>query len=102
MEEKKKKKTMDGMALRTYLRSLPVCESSEMAKRLADECKVPIYTFNNWRSGWVRIPELAKDKIEEVAGVKIFERVNPEKPYVPLNKNDAFQKVQKRRVQKKR
>lgn len=27
--------------------------------------------------------------------------VNPEKPYVPLNKNDAFQKVQKRRVQKK-
>ena len=50
------------------------CESSEMAKRLADECKVPIYTFNNWRSGWVRIPELAKDKIEEVAGVKIFER----------------------------
>lgn len=30
------------------------------------------------------------------------EHVNPEKPYVPLNKNDAFQKVQKRRVQKKR
>lgn len=25
--------------------------------------------------------------------------VNPEKPDVPLNKNDAFQKVQKRRVQ---
>ena len=32
----------------------------------------------------------------------IFYQVNPEKPYVPLNKNDAFQKVQKRRVQKKR
>ena len=30
------------------------------------------------------------------------EYVNPEKPDVPLNKNDAFQKVQKRRVQKKR
>ena len=28
--------------------------------------------------------------------------VNPEKPDVPLNKNDAFQKVQKRRVQEKR
>ena len=27
------------------------------------------------------------------------EHVNPEKPDVPLNKNDAFQKVQKRRVQ---
>lgn len=31
-----------------------------------------------------------------------FNRVNPEKPDVPLNKNDAFQKVQKRRVQEKR
>lgn len=30
------------------------------------------------------------------------EYVNPEKPDVPLNKNDAFQKVQKRRVQEKR
>ena len=28
--------------------------------------------------------------------------VNPEKPDVPINKNDAFQKVQKRRVQEKR
>lgn len=34
----------------------------------------------------------------------IFKRVNinPEKPDVPLNKNDAFQKVQKRHVQEKR
>lgn len=31
-----------------------------------------------------------------------LKRVNPEKPDVPLNKNDAFQKVQKRRVQEKR
>ena len=30
------------------------------------------------------------------------ENVNPEKPDVPINKNDAFQKVQKRRVQEKR
>lgn len=31
-----------------------------------------------------------------------LKRLNPEKPDVPLNKNDAFQKVQKRRVQEKR
>ena len=30
------------------------------------------------------------------------DNINPEKPDVPLNKNDAFQKVQKRRVQEKR
>lgn len=34
--------------------------------------------------------------------IKIWGQVNPEKPDVPLNKNDAFQKVQKRRVQEKR
>lgn len=32
----------------------------------------------------------------------LFYYINPEKPDVPLNKNDAFQKVQKRRVQEKR
>lgn len=62
------------MAIRTYLRSLPVCQSSNMAKKLADECKVPLYTFNNWRSGLVKVPELAKDKIEEVINTKIFDR----------------------------
>lgn len=31
-----------------------------------------------------------------------YNQLNPEKPDVPLNKNDAFQKVQKRRVQEKR
>lgn len=34
--------------------------------------------------------------------VSVIRYVNPEKPDVPLNKNDAFQKVQKRRVQEKR
>lgn len=74
MEENTRKKKKDGMAIRTYLRSLPVCESSEMAKKLANECKVPLYTFNNWRSGLVKVPELAKDKIEEVINTKIFDR----------------------------
>lgn len=40
----------------------------------------------------------AKKLIEVAMPIK----VNPEKPDVPLNKNDAFQKVQKRRVQEKR
>ena len=74
MEENSSKKKKDGMAIRTYLRSLPVCESSELAKKLANECKVPLYTFNNWRSGLVKVPELAKDKIEEVIQTKIFDR----------------------------
>ena len=35
-------------------------------------------------------------------GILKVDGLNPEKPDVPLNKNDAFQKVQKRRVQEKR
>lgn len=38
----------------------------------------------------------------EITEVRTVGNLNPEKPDVPLNKNDAFQKVQKRRVQEKR
>ncbi|MCS3159393.1 Hsp20/alpha crystallin family protein [Phocaeicola dorei] len=42
-------------------------------------------------------------KTESTEGDKEGKKeINPEKPDVPLNKNDAFQKVQKRRVQEKR
>lgn len=34
--------------------------------------------------------------------ILVINNLNPEKPDVPLNKNDAFQKVQKRHVQEKR
>lgn len=42
---------------------------------------------------------LAENEIKSWQGIH---EINPEKPDVPLNKNDAFQKVQKRRVQEKR
>lgn len=44
----------------------------------------------------------AMKQILENSGMFKVDFVNPEKPDVPLNKNDAFQKVQKRRVQEKR
>ena len=48
-------------------------------------------------------PEMTDLQKTTVATGKVEPRdVNPEKPDVPLNKNDAFQKVQKRRVQEKR
>ena len=43
--------------------------------------------------------EKSKGSITDIDG-KFY--LNPEKPDVPLNKNDAFQKVQKRHVQEKR
>ena len=46
---------------------------------------------------------MAKEKRpKRTPAEKARAQLNPEKPDVPLNKNDAFQKVQKRRVQEKR
>lgn len=44
--------------------------------------------------------KIVGEKIKSLRETK--EIINPEKPDVPLNKNDAFQKVQKRHVQEKR
>ncbi|MDB0719510.1 hypothetical protein [Bacteroides xylanisolvens] len=51
-----------------------------------------------WELAMLIHPALPK----KVKGGALEGSVNPEKPDVPLNKNDAFQKVQKRRVQEKR
>ena len=72
MTKKNFKKNEDGEKLRMYLIGLPLKDSSKMAAKLAEECKVLLHTVHNWRAGACRIPELAKDKIEEVTGVKIF------------------------------
>lgn len=47
-------------------------------------------------------PGLGSDKVSILGYGCMRWPINPEKPDVPLNKNDAFQKVQKRRVQEKR
>ena len=68
---------------------------------------------SNWCPGTVTNPEYIYlgdlEAGEHSITVKIPQgapeggsNINPEKPDVPLNKNDAFQKVQKRRVQEKR
>ena len=60
MAKKTLKRNEDGEKLRMYLIGLPLKDSSK------------------WRISWRKnvkyrdIPELAKDKIEEVTGVKIF------------------------------
>lgn len=48
------------------------------------------------------VPETDVSAQIQNANTLAIANVNPEKPDVPLNKNDAFQKVQKRRVQEKR
>ncbi len=69
-----KKILKSGMELRDYLNSLPVCQYKQMRERMMEACKVPYGTFNNWRNGACRIPELHKDMLEQVAGCKIFSK----------------------------
>lgn len=77
-----------------------------MAKKIAEQLIDTLV-----ESGVERIYAVTGDSLNEVNEAvrknnKIqwihVRHVNPEKPDVPLNKNDAFQKVQKRRVQEKR
>lgn len=52
---------------------------------------------------WVlKLYNTCEQTITKAERLEQHKYVNPEKPDVPLNKNDAFQKVQKRRVQEKR
>lgn len=53
---------------------------------------------------WYAMKQIWRTKkiIKMASNIEVQKKLNPEKPDVPLNKNDAFQKVQKRRVQEKR
>lgn len=55
--------------------------------------------FEDWSENITETDLLHEEKDK---GLSPKKNLNPEKPDVPLNKNDAFQKVQKRRVQEKR
>jgi hypothetical protein len=62
----------DKEALNKYMKSVPYGEYSDVRRKIIEGCKIPTYTFSNWMSGIARIPELHKDKIEEIIRVSIF------------------------------
>lgn len=66
-----------------------------------DDLEVPSLIYDD-KPKIVLQPKAETDKRKQKYISVKEEAVNPEKPDVPLNKNDAFQKVQKRRVQEKR
>lgn len=72
-----------------------------------DKLKSIVYTIANLQDEINEKTVLTQRLLEENQKLKgelamLKNEINPEKPDVPLNKNDAFQKVQKRRVQEKR
>lgn len=65
----------DSTALRRYLDQFPPKEVRAMMTAIVNGCKVSRFTAYNWKYGACRIPELAKDKIEEIFGEEIFDRL---------------------------
>ncbi|MDR1116608.1 MAG: hypothetical protein LBL33_10790 [Tannerella sp.] len=64
----------DAQNLQKWINSIPVGEYRKKIDDVIAGCKIPRSTFYNWKFGLCRIPELHKDKIEEIAGCKIFVR----------------------------
>jgi hypothetical protein len=71
METKIEQKT-DAQKLQEWIQTISVGQYRITLDNLIKACKIRRYTLQNWRYGNCSIPELAKDKIEEIAGVKIF------------------------------
>lgn len=70
--DRKKNYSEDVKKLRDFMFNLRYCEYNKTRKLIVDACMIPAYTFSNWLSGAARIPELAKQKINEVTGKQIF------------------------------
>lgn len=95
-----------------YIKSLPITTnrievSWDKDKFFAKYSIVSYYSTDPERKNLAyeqlgNVPFISVTGIKNRWGAQHFPSVNPEKPDVPLNKNDAFQKVQKRRVQEKR
>lgn len=62
----------DSIALTNYFATRNRIECSAIIDKIVAECKITRSTFFNWKYGICRIPQLHKDKIEEILGEKIF------------------------------
>lgn len=75
------------------LLTIPACQSTPYT--LTATADATIKSGSNSEKNFGKIKKMSIE-------MNASQIINPEKPDVPLNKNDAFQKVQKRRVQEKR
>ena len=56
----------------TYLSRIPVSEYNGIRKRIIEECGISEVQFRHWRAGRTKVPYLAKQKINEIAGKLVF------------------------------
>lgn len=75
MNEKNNKIRKDSEALRDFLNQFEKHDKTYWISQISDGCMVPRYTVLNWAKGLTRIQALFKQKIEEIIGQEIFDRI---------------------------
>jgi hypothetical protein len=65
-------KKMNGNEFRDWLDSITVSEYPEIRKRIIEECRISEQKFRHWKAGNSRVPVLAQEKINEIAGKAVF------------------------------
>ncbi|MDR0728598.1 MAG: hypothetical protein LBF19_00515 [Prevotellaceae bacterium] len=69
---KQNEQQLDAQRLQQWIYTFPFGEYRQRINEIIEKCKITKHTLHNWRHGSCRIPPLAKDKLEEMAGRKIF------------------------------
>ncbi len=71
--KKKRELPINNKEFKEWLYSFPQGKKrTEVRNKVISECKVSYPTTDNWVTGKCNIHPLAKEKIEEIAGKKIF------------------------------
>lgn len=70
---KKTTDTTNNARLLAWLSTIPVGILPEIREQIMRDCGITRYVLSYWLSGRTKIPYLAMQKIEEIAGKRIFE-----------------------------
>ena len=62
----------DSQRLNEFLNGIPHGEYRTVINAIIDGCMISYTTFNNWRAGKCRIPELYKSTINNIANCSVI------------------------------
>lgn len=62
----------DSRKLNEFLNGIPHGDYRNVINTIIERCMISYTTFNNWRAGKCRIPELYKSTINNIASRSVF------------------------------
>jgi len=58
---------------KNWIENVPHGQYAHVRKEVIAKCIITDQTFRNWKNGITEVPELAKEKINLIAGRKIYD-----------------------------